>query len=92
MKQKRDYDEEINMIFGPQVMKNKMNKKLRKKFKQQAKKEQKQIERQIAENEQKVYDFIYDFSSSDYEYLSEVDDNQINEIIAMNAHNFEDDK
>lgn len=88
---KKGYDDEINKIFGPneKKIKKSLNKKLRKKFKQQQKFEEKKLVSRIAENEQKVYDFIYDFSSSDYECISEGDLEHLNEYIALNEMNLQ---
>lgn len=50
---KKNYEDEINKIFGPNEnkIKRSMNKKLRKKFKQQSKLEEKKLISRIAENE-----------------------------------------
>lgn len=64
----------MNKILGPseQKIKKTLNKKLRKKQKQQKNLEKKQLMKQLGQNDQvQIYDFNKDFSSSDYESLTE---------------------
>lgn len=72
-KEHKKYEEQVNKLLGPveKKIKKTMNTKLKKKYKQQKKAEEKKILMRIGENEENLYDFIQDFSSSDYETASE---------------------
>ena len=72
-REQRKYEEEVNKILGPveTKIKKSMNSKLKKKYKQLKKQEEKQLLTRIGENEDNLYDFIRDFSSSDYETASD---------------------
>ena len=74
-KELKQYEEDLNKLFGPVEKKNKkaMNAKLKKKHKQQKKFEEKKLLTRIGENEEKLFDFIHDFSSSDYEMMSDME-------------------
>ena len=63
----------MNKLFGPSSknLKNQMNKKLRKKMRQKQDQEIKAFANRIEENEKNVYNFLEDFSSSDYDSVSE---------------------
>eukprot|EP00347_Sterkiella_histriomuscorum_P003619 403363593 len=71
----KKYEEDVNKILGPveNKIKKSMNNKLKKKYKQNKKYEEKKLLTRIGENEENLYDFIQDFSSSDYETVSEDD-------------------
>ncbi len=66
------YEAEINNLLGPteSKIKRQMNKKLRKKFKQQKKQEKKEDTGEQAKDGV-VFDYLKDFSSSDYESCSD---------------------
>lgn len=70
---RKDREQELSKLFGPssKQIKGKLNKKLRKKKKQQKQQEYKQLKNKIEEYEKTVYDFLNDFSSSDYETVDE---------------------
>ncbi|CDW84419.1 UNKNOWN [Stylonychia lemnae] len=69
------HEDEVNKILGPveHKIKKNMNSKLKKKYKQQKKQEEKKLMNRIGENQDNLYDFLQDFSSSDYETEEEED-------------------
>jgi hypothetical protein len=67
------YEDQVNKILGPVDSKIKKcpNKKLRKKENQRKKQEEKKLLSKVGENAKHLYDFMEDFSSSDYESCDE---------------------
>ena len=69
-------DDEYLKILGPNEKKIKKmyNKRIKKKERTKEQKDLRKLQNRIAYNEKHVFNFVDDFSSSDYEYMSDSDD------------------
>ena len=86
---KNKNEDDVGKRMGPteEKIKKTFNKKINKKQRSKKMKEEKKIQKRIRENEEKVFDFVDDFSSSDYSVYSKSEEEEASDSRSVSLEN-----